>query len=331
MTAKNRHIIIFTRGILAVVLLAILDILAGGSSVSASEAFNVILHPALSDSTAAAIIANIRAPRAVTAILAGSLLALSGTLMQAIFRNPLADPHIMGVSSGAGLGAAVATLTIFTGGIAGGLSLAGAAFIGAILSSSMILIASARIRSTETFLIFGIMLGFIFSSITSILEYSANEESLKLFYSWSAGTFSNSWSAVPILGGALCTGLILSLGFSKGYDTVLFGEEYARLSGVPTRFVRFFAIASCSIMTGTVTAFCGPIGFIGIIAPHMARMISGTSVHSVIIPLGLITGAAFALTADIISQCASVPIPPGSTAALIGIPIIIYILFKEKC
>ena len=270
---------------------------------------------------------NLRLPRMLTALIAGASLALSGMQMQALFRNPLADPHIMGVSGGAGLGAAIVALALGTSAAwFSGMSMALAAFVGAFLTSLLIVVLSARLRST-TLLILGVMLGFVFSALSSILQYSAGEESLKLFYSWMAGSFSGTRPAeLAIMAIALLTGLVLAIWNRKGLDIILFGESYASFSGAPLRRIRTLSMLSASLMTGIVTAFCGPLGFVGIVAPHLSRRLSGSSAHAKVLPATLGTGACLALVADILANLWPIPLPAGSTLALIGIPLIIWYL-----
>ena len=276
-----------------------------------------------------AIFWKLRLPRMLTALVAGASLALAGLQMQAVFRNPLADPHIMGVSGGAGLGAAIVTLALgYTATWFSGMSMALAAFAGAILTSALIVSLSIKLR-TGTLLIFGVMLGFIFSAVSSILQYSAGEESLKLFYSWMAGSFSGTrLQELLVMALALSGGLFLAILNGKGLDIILFGDHYATFSGASTRRIRVLAMLSASLMTGAVTAFCGPVGFVGIVAPHLARRLLGTAVHRNLIPGVLLTGACLALLADILANVWSLPLPVGSTMALVGIPLIVLYLFR---
>ena len=279
-----------------------------------------------------AVLWKLRVPRVMTALLAGGALALSGAQMQAVFRNPLADPHIMGVSGGAGLGAAIATMALgvsssyFTG-----FTVALAAFLGAFVAAALVVAVSTRFRSTTTLLVFGVMLGFIFSALSSVLQYTAGEESLKLFYSWMAGSFSGSrYMEVILMAGALALGLVLSIVNGKGLDLILFGEEYATLSGASTRRILILSMLSACLMTGTVTAFCGPLGFVGIVAPHIARRITGSSAHQQVLPWSLATGATLALAADILANLWPIPLPVGSTLALIGIPLVLILLLRNQ-
>ncbi len=299
-------------------LLAGVDLLTGGTGLGGMDA---------------GIFLKLRLPRMMTAVLAGASLSLAGLQMQSIFRNPLADPHIMGVSAGAGTGAAVATLLIGASlpAALSGLTMAAAAFLGALLTSMLVVAVASKVQSSTTLLIFGVMLGFIFSAVTSILEYSASAESLKVFYSWSAGSLTGSRPGeVAVIGGALAIGTLLTYINNKGLDIALFGDEYACLAGADMRRIRNISMTGSCLMAGAVTAFCGPLGFVGIVAPHIARGVLGTSVHAKVIPAAMLTGAGLTLAADIISNVFPAPLPVGSTMALIGIPIILAILMKRR-
>ena len=297
--------------------LLLLDLLVGGGSFSLATG---------------AVLWKLRVPRVLTAMIAGGALAASGAQMQAVFRNPLADPHVMGVSGGAGLGAAIATMALGTSAaLFTGFTVALAAFVGAFLAAALVVAVSARFRSVTTLLVFGVMLGFIFSALSSVLQYTAGEESLKLFYSWMAGSFSGCrYVEVALMAGALLVGLVLAFVNGKGLDIILFGEEYATLSGASTRRILVLSMLSTCLMTGTVTAFCGPLGFVGIVAPHLARRLTGSSAHRQVLPYSLATGATLALAADILANLWPIPLPVGSTLALIGIPLIFLILLPRN-
>lgn len=276
---------------------------------------------------------HLRTPRVLTALLAGAALALAGTQMQSVLRNPLADPYIMGVSAGASLGAGLATMLggPDTSGAIQGITIAAAAFIGALGASAVILLASRRFRTASSLLIFGVMLGFIVNALVSVLQFTSDAESLKMFYSWSAGSFSNAgWNEIIIMSLTLAVGIIIARNNSKGLDIIMFGDEFATMSGAPVQKIRLRAILGCSLMTATVTAFCGPLGFVGIVAPHMARGIFRTSSHRTIIPACMLTGAMTALAADFLSQISSAPLPVASTMAIVGVPVILYILLKGR-
>ena len=263
------------------------------------------------------ILWRLRLPRIATALLAGAALALGGAL---------ADPHIMGVSGGAGLGAALAATV--TAGAA--LPIAGAAFLGALAASALILFTATRVHSGTPLLIFGVMLGFILSALTSVVAYTAGEESLKVFYTWSAGTFSSARPQDLVwIGSALTLSMALSLADARGLDLALFGDDFALLSGGHPARTRVLALTGCCLATAAVTAFCGPLGFAGIASPHIARALSGQAAHRQILPLSLLVGGAIALAADLVAQHAPTPLPAGSTLALIGIPVILWILLRK--
>lgn len=305
----SRPIAVMSAGIILLALLCMADITWGG----------------IAD---AAVLWHLRLPRTATALLAGAAMALSGSQMQSIFRNPLADPHIMGISSGAALGAALATM--HTGAALAGMSIAISASIGAAGAAGIILYASGRFRNASILLIFGVMLGFIITAIVSILQFSSDAESLKSFFSWSAGSFSNTtWGETAIIACTLAAGLIIALFNHKGLDLILFGDEFTELSGgIPSK-IRLSALLSCSLMTGAVTAFCGPLGFVGIIGPQIAKALLGTSSHKAVLPASLLTGGLIGVCADLISRMTPSPMPVASTMALLGIPVILYIMLKR--
>ena len=276
----------------------------------------------------AEVMRHLRLPRMATALLAGAAMALSGSQMQSIFRNPLADPHIMGISSGAALGAALTTM--YAGGTLGGASIALSASVGAAGAAAIILYASGRFRNASILLIFGVMLGFIITAVVSILQFSSDAESLKIFYSWSAGSFSNTtWTETAIIAGTLAAGLAIALYNHKGLDLILFGDEFTELSGGNPSKIRLSALLSCSLMTGAVTAFCGPLGFVGIIGPHIAKALLGTSAHKAVLPASMLAGGLIGVCADLISRMSPAPMPVASTMSLLGIPVILYIMLKR--
>lgn len=305
---NRRHITAVLTGALVLVGLSFADLFCGGPA-------------------DAQVLGLLRAPRMATALLAGAALALAGTQMQSIFRNPLADPHIMGISAGASLGAAIATMSSASAGVFPIVIWASA---GALASALAILLASRKFHSASTLLIFGIMLGFIVNALVAVLQFNTDAESLKIFYSWSAGSFTTTtWTDILIIGGALTAGTAIACIGCKGLDIVLFGDEFAQMAGAKVSEIRLSALLSCCIMTGAVTAFCGPLGFVGITAPHIARWMFGTSSHRVIIPASLMTGGIIGLTSDVLSQVSPAPLPAASTMALTGIPIILYILIRK--
>ena len=288
---KRRHILFLIISIVLLIVTCVADLTWGG----------------IAD---ADIMRHLRLPRMATALLAGAAMALSGSQMQSIFRNPLADPHIMGISSGAALGAALTTM--YAGASLGGAPIALSASIGAAGAAAIILYASGRFRNA------------------SILQFSSDAESPKIFYSWSAGSFTNTtWTETAIIAATLAAGLIIALFNHKGLDLILFGDEFTELSGGTPSKIRLSALLSCSLMTGAVTAFCGPLGFVGIIGPHIAKALLGTSSHKFVLPASLLTGGLIGVCADLISRMTPSPMPVASTMALLGIPVILYIMLKR--
>lgn len=306
---SHRNIAVISAGIMMLAMACLADITWGGHA-----GHDIMMH--------------LRLPRTATALLAGAAMALAGSQMQSIFRNPLADPHIMGISSGAALGAALTTM--YAGASLGGASIALSASVGAAGAAAIILYASGRFRNASILLIFGVMLGFIITAIVSILQFSSDAESLKIFYSWSAGSFSNTtWAETAIMAGTLAAGLMIAAFNHKGLDLMLFGDEFTELSGGVPSGIRLSALLSCSLMTGAVTAFCGPLGFVGIIGPHIAKALLGTSAHKAVLPASLLTGGLIGVCADLVSRMTPSPMPVAGTMALLGIPVILYIMLKR--
>jgi len=313
------------------VVVCILDLAFGGTHLNLGSFFSALVGS--SDQVASTILWKIRFPRMLLAVICGASLSLGGVLMQSIFRNPLSDPHIMGVSAGAGLGAAIATTLLGTSALSlfGGVSIMTAAFLGAVLSSVLVLAVSSSVKSASTLLVFGVILGFVLSALTSIIEYFSSEQSLKIFYNWSAGSFSSAqMSQIGAVAIFLAIGLILSVVIVKGLDIILFGEQYATLSGANVSGIRIIALLACCIITGSVTALCGPIGFVGIVSAHVARRLLGSSLHGKVIPVAMLSGAVLCTLADLLSQVSGTPLPVGSVMAIIGSPIVLYILLSKR-
>lgn len=307
--------------VLLALLLAALELLLGGVSLSIRE----LLDP--ENPVAHSILTQIRIPRLICAILSGCGLALAGSQMQAVFRNPLADPHILGITSGSGLGAALAAAGALPFATAGNLTIAAAALAGAALASAGIVAVSVRFRGATMLLIFGVLLGFVCSALTMLTQYFSSEESLKLYHSWVSGSFSASgWDGIVILAIAVAVGIVLAASNLKGLDIILFGDEFAKITGANVRLIRIKSLLSCCLMTAAITAFCGPIGFVGIIAPHITKTLLGTSVHRRLMIPVMLTGAVITMFADVITQCFGAPLPVGCTVALAGIPVIMWLL-----
>jgi len=317
----------------------LLDLFVGSYYIPISKILQSIFNPATSEPQIITIIREFRIPKAITAILAGSALSVAGLQMQTIFRNPLAGPDILGISSGASLGVALLVLsagTLFGAGInsiAGSWGIAGAAWIGAGAILLLIILISARIRDIMTILILGILISSGIIAIVNILQYFSNESMLKSFVIWTMGSLGSvTNSQLAVLLPSVLTGIIIAWFSSKSLDAFLLGENYARSMGMNIRFARSMIFLSTCILAGSITAFCGPIGFIGIAVPHIARMLTGTARHGKLIPVSILIGALVMLLSDIISQLPGSEkiLPINAVTSLLGIPVVIWLIFRNK-
>jgi len=269
----------------------------------------------------------IRLPKAVTAILAGASLSVAGLIMQTLFRNPLAGPYTLGVSSGASLG--VAMLTMLGGSVAVGLPIA--ACIGAIAVLLLVLAVSKRVTSNVSLLIVGMMFGSIAGALVSLLQNFANPDALKLFIVWTLGSLSSvGWSDMTILLPILLLGTLFVILSLKPLNGLLLGEDYARGLGINVSRTRLFIVLATGLLAGGITAFCGPIAFIGVAVPHIARGIFRTSNHRTTIPASALIGACLLLVCDVLCSLAIYPLPISTVSALFGAPVIIWIILKNK-
>ena len=322
---------------LALVVLFIIDILTGSVKISLVDLAKSFSGRAEADITT--VLYNFRLPRALTALLAGMALSVSGLQMQTVFQNPLAGPYVLGISSGASLGVAILILglssvvsvniSIFFNSWA----LVAAAWLGSGLVLILIMFVSIRVRDIMTVLILGIMFASAVSAIVSIMQYFSNESMLKSFVIWTMGSLGNlSWKQLNVLIISVITGLSLSLITIKMLNVLLLGEEHARSMGLKVRSARILIFISTSILAGSVTAFCGPLAFIGIAVPHICRMVFASSSHNYLIPGTMLIGGIALLASDIISQLPGNGrlLPVNSVTALIGIPVLIWIIIRRN-
>lgn len=315
------------------ILLFVLDLFIGSEWIEPKVILSELFSP--TDSTENFILHNLRLPRAITALTVGVALSISGVLMQSLFKNSLAGPFVLGISSGSGLGVA---LLIMAGTIIGfstfsSTSIVLASTIGTLIVLLIILAISRKVRQGATLLIVGVMIGTFVSSIISILQYFSDMESLKKFILWTLGsTSSTSIQQSFILAFCVAIGLILAIVTSKSLNAFLMGEEYAKSLGVSVNKTRLITIISVGILAGAATAFCGPIAFIGLAVPHVARNIFKTSLHHVLIPASALIGMCFMLLCDIISQVpfTSFTLPINAVTSIIGAPIVIGVIIKNK-
>ncbi len=330
---KPRKTILF---ILLTVLLAVLfvaDLSFGSIRIPFGEAMNV-LFGASSDTINTEILLNFRLPKAITAILAGASLSVAGLMMQTLFRNPLAEPYILGVSSGASLGVALVMMAsavlpaVF---ISSGWGMILAAVIGAALVLLLVVGVSFKVQNSVSLLIVGIMFGTIASSLVGVLQYFSNPDAIKLFTMWNMGSLSAvTWEYLQILVPTILTGLLLAIILTKRLNGLLLGENYARGLGIPILQTRVLIVTATGILAGAITAFTGPIAFVGVAIPHIARGIFRTAKHQLLMPACVLLGASLILICDIISQIPTHTLPINTISALFGAPVIIWIILKRK-
>lgn len=320
----NRNTVIFILLTAFLVVLFAVDICSGsiwlspfGSSLSALEK---------------QILIDIRLPKALTAIIAGIALSIAGLMMQTLFRNPLAGPYTLGISSGATLGVALITMcSILLTTMHTALLLPFAACIGATLVLLLVVAVSKRVTSNVSLLIVGMMFGSIASALVNVLQNFSNPDSLKLFIVWTLGSLhSVGWSDMPFLLGVVIVGLIIVLCVLKPLNGLLLGEDYARGLGINIGRTRLLIVLATGLLAGGITAFCGPIAFIGVAVPHIARGILKSSNHRYTIPLSALIGACLLLACDILCSLATSPLPISTVSALFGAPIIIWIIMKKR-
>lgn len=273
----------------------------------------------------------IRLPKAVTAILAGASLSIAGLIMQTLFRNPLAGPYTLGVSSGASLGVALLTMMSVFSIQFSAFSIPLAAVIGASLVLLLVLAVSKRVTNNVSLLIVGLMFGSIAGALVSLLQNFANPDALKLFIVWTLGSLSSvGWGDMSLLVPILLVGAFFVLLALKPLNGLLLGEDYARGLGINVSRTRLYIVLATGLLAGGVTAFCGPVAFIGVAVPHIARGVFNTSNHRVTVPASALIGACLLLVCDVLCSLFAYPLPISTVSALFGAPVIIWIILKQK-
>jgi iron complex transport system permease protein len=297
------------------------------------------LFGTIENTTWQVIITDFRLPKALTAILVGSGLGISGLLMQTLFRNPLAGPFVLGISSGASLGVALVILGsgIFGGFFAAALVSKWSVVIAASLGSFLVLLAvlavSSKVRDTMAILIIGLMFGSITAAVVSVLSYFSSAEQLQQYIFWGFGSLSNlSWNELLIFFGIYAVGIVLSIASIKSLNSLLLGDNYAKSLGLKLKQSRLVIILATSLIAGTITAFAGPIAFIGLAIPHLTRQIFKTSNHKVLLPAVFLFGAIVMLICDSIAQVpnSDYTLPINAITALIGAPVVIWLLVRQR-
>ena len=329
----RRTAILFTVLSLLTAALFTADLLIGSVAVALHDIWAALTggscDPAVRD-----IILKIRLLKAVTALFAGAALAASGLQMQTLFRNPLAGPYVLGISSGAGLGVALFLLGAPLLGVSAhsfvqSLGIAGAAWLGAALVLLIVMAVSRRIKDIMVILILGMMFGSGVSSMVEILQYLSSEAALKSFVVWTMGSLGDvTGGNLALMLPVITAGLVLSVAVIKPLNLLLLGENYARTMGLNVQRTRTLLFLSTVLLAGTVTAFCGPVGFIGLAVPHLARMLFASADHRVLMPASMLSGAALLLVCDLISKSLALPI--NTVTALMGIPVVIVVVVRNR-
>lgn len=322
--------------VLLMILLFMADLFLGSTRMEFSDVLRSLFG--YGDQGDEIIVMQFRLPKAITAVLAGAAMSVSGLLMQTLFRNPLAGPDVLGVSSGAGLGVALTLLTLtplFTlpsGSLFSGWGLILAAWAGAGAVMFVIMTVSARMRDIMTVLIVGLLLASAISAVVSLLQYFSNEAMLRTYVIWTMGNLGNiSYPQIRALALATATGLMISFLMVKPLNAMLMGETFSRTVGVRMQRTRIILLAAASILAGSVTAFCGPLAFIGVAVPHIARLLFSTTDHRILMPGVALCGAVTLLLSDIVSGLPGGGhiIPVNTVTSLIGIPVVLWIILGK--
>ena len=325
----------------AVIALFVANLVYGSVSIHIDEVFHVLLGEHASKTSWEFIVLQSRLPQAVTAMMCGASLAASGLLLQTYFHNPLAGPSILGITNGASLGVAIVMLV--TGGVIGsagysGLQIVGyvavvvAAFVGAMVIISLLLVVTKFVRNNLAILILGIMVSYLTSSFVSLCNFFASADNVHTYVNWGMGSFSNvTLSQLPLFCGLCLIGLLIALLLVKPLNALLLGENYAINLGFNIQSTRIMILLSTGILTAITTAFCGPVAFIGLAVPHVARLIMQESDHKVLLPATILIGASIALLCNIICTLPqNLIIPLNAVTPIFGAPVIIYIIIRRQ-
>ena len=328
--------------IVGLIALFLLSLSLGSVSIPVEQIVTILFGGTAEKASWATIVLKFRLPKAITAGLAGAALAASGLQMQTLFRNPLADPFVLGISSGASLGVA---LVVLVAGVAGGsallagvslvgdVSLAVASIIGSALVLLLVMAVARRVQSTMTLLILGLMFGYATSALVSVLLYFSIAERIQAYISWTFGSFGGvTWSQLQVFGPVVLTALIFSHLLVKPLNALLLGETYARSMGLNVRLARLGVIATSASLAGVVTAFCGPIGFLGIAVPHLCRSLFRTSDHRLLMPAVVLLGGILAVAADLLAQLpgSQLMLPLNAVTALLGAPVVTWVILRQR-
>ena len=335
----KRNILLFICLATSILLLFGLNLTTGSVQIPFADVLDILCGRFTGKESWEYIILENRLPQTLTAILCGASLSVCGLMLQTAFRNPLAGPDVFGISSGAGLGVALVMLllggtvstSIFT--VSGFLAILTAAFVGAIAVTALILFLSTLVRNSVLLLIVGIMVGYVSSSAVSLLNFFASEEGVKSYMVWGMGNFGGvSMNHIPLFSILCLIGIIASFLLVKPLNILLLGPQYAESLGISTRQIRNILLVVVGLLTAITTAFCGPISFIGLAIPHIARLLFRTENHQILLPGTVLSGAVIALLCNFICYLPgeSGIIPLNTVTPLIGAPVIIYVIIQRR-
>lgn len=329
---KGRTTILFILLAVLCAVLFVVDIAVGSVAIPLSDVADALLGKGSDEIRS--IVLDIRLVRAIVALLAGAALAISGLEMQVLFRNPLAGPYVLGVSAGASLGVALFLLGAPLLGVTispalQSIGTAGAAWIGSAVVLVLVVTLSRRIKDIMVMLILGIMLSSGVGAVVEILQYFSSEASLKSYVVWTMGSLGDvTATQLAVLAPVILVGLTMAVATIKPMNMLLAGERYAASMGLNISRTRFLTLTSTTLLAGTITAFCGPIGFVGIAVPHIARMLFRSADHRILLPGTILAGVVMLLTGDIVAKLFTLPI--NTITALMGIPIVVYIVTRKR-
>lgn len=340
MRRNKLNIIILSLIFFLGIILFILNLFVGSVTIPFRELFDLMLNPE-SESTLYTIVINYRLPQVVTALLSGAALSVAGLLMQTLFRNPLADPSMLGISSGAGLGVAI---TVLLTGILGGNALSSfglwsnlgvslAAFIGATLVLTIVLGFSSRVKNMTTLIIIGLMISYFAGSLTDIMKFFSLKEDIHAFVIWGMGSFSAvGTSKLAFFSTAIIIGLLASLFLTKTLNILILGDLYAENLGLNIKRSNLIIILISGYLTAIVTAYCGPIAFLGLAIPHLTRFVFRTSDHRILLPSTILIGMVISMLCNLIARIPGFEgnLPINAVTALIGAPVVIWVILRKR-
>ena len=335
----SHHTLLFIILVLLIVLFFGISMVVGAVDIPLSDVASILTGHESERASWQYIVLQSRLPQALTAVLCGASLAVSGLMLQTAFRNPLAGPSIFGINSGASLGVALVLLLLGGSVTAGDITISGfmavllAAFIGAMLVMGIILVFSTTVRNNIMLLIIGIMIGYITSSAISLLNFFATDQGVQSYMMWGLGNFGGvTMKQMPLFAGITVVALMGSLMLIKPLNALLLGEQYAENLGINTQRVRNYLLLVTGILAAVTTAFCGPVAFIGLAVPHIARLLLGTDNHQYLMPATILCGSAIALLCNIVCVLPGDAgiIPLNAVTPIMGAPVIIYVIAKQR-